>query len=86
MSTKIELKTELELRPLEAHELDIVNGAFSPVQMSEGFVWGHPGGMFAGDFLLYTTAYTTVSSPVQINTIRQQEYGNTVHEAFARHH
>jgi len=30
-------KTELELRPLEAHELDLVNGAGIPVQQQAQF-------------------------------------------------
>ena len=37
--------TELELRPLEAHELDLVNGAGVPVQTASNIIgWGYPGG------------------------------------------
>ena len=56
--------TELELRPLEAHELDIVNGAGVPIHTAAGFT----GLSLNSDVVRFGWwgEATTVSKPIQL--------------------
>jgi hypothetical protein len=59
-------KTELDLRPLEAHELDIVNGAYTHIQAPAGGVLGY---LTSPKIDLITYAWegqaTPVSKPIE---------------------
>ena len=64
-------KTELELRPLQAHELDIVNGAGISVQTPDSYGVGLTGHVYPANFQNDLMRFgwfgeaTTVNKPVE---------------------
>ena len=77
MSTNMQANAELELRSLDAHELDIVSGAGIPVQQ-EAVIWGWGswgpyvgGGPFKADALTYSglgyDAYSASKGPAHLS-------------------